>query len=142
VLTRGDEMLIQSIFYPFEMISRRREGVSLRPVVTGPAYEGATNGRAHVIDASTILAGDKVHVFVVNRSLDEPAPVRVEVADRSIAALVNGELLTGSGPKAANSFEQPDLVKPHPVEGVRIAAGRAEIEMPPLSLTAMTFRLG
>jgi len=142
VLTRGDEMLIQSIFYPFEMISRRREGVSLRTVVTGPAYEGATNGRVNVIDASAILAGDELHVFAVNRSLDEPALVQVEVADRSIAALVSAELLTGPGPKAANSFEQPDLVKPQPLDAMRIAAGQAEIEMPPLSLTAMTFRLG
>ncbi len=142
ILTRGDELLIQSIFYPFEMISRRREGVSLQPAVTGPAYEGATNGRVSFIDASAILAGGELHVFAVNRSLDEPALVRVDLADRGIAALVSGELLTGPGPKAANSFEQPDLVKPRPVEDVRIAAGRAEIELPPLSLAAMTFRLG
>ena len=141
VLTRGDDLLIQSIFYPFEMISRRREGVSLRPAVTGPAYEGATNGRVTFIDASAILAGGELHVFAVNRSLDEPALVRVALADRDIAALVSGELLTGPGPKAANSFEQPDLVKPQPVKDVRIAAGRAEIELPPLSLAAMTFRL-
>ncbi len=64
-----------------------------------------------------------------------------QVADRSIAALVGAELLTGPGPKAANSFEQPDLVRPQPLEQVRLASGQAEIEMPPLSLVAMTFRL-
>jgi alpha-N-arabinofuranosidase len=142
VLTRGEEMLIQSICYPFEIFSRRRAGVSLRPALAGPVYEGATNGRVNVIDASAILAGGELHVFAVNRSLDEPALVRVEVADRSIAALIDAELLTGPGPKAANSFERPDLVKPRPLDGVRIAAGRAEMEMPPLSLVAMTLRLG
>jgi alpha-L-arabinofuranosidase len=138
VLTRDDKLLIQSIFYPFEIYSRRRDGVSLRPAVEGPAYEGATNGRVHVVDTSAILAGDELHLFAVNRSPDQPALARVEVADRNIATLVGGDLLTGPGPKAANSFEQPDLVKPQPLEGVRIAAGRAEVEMPPLSLVGMT----
>ena len=27
ILTRGDDLLIQSIFYPFEMFSKRRTGV-------------------------------------------------------------------------------------------------------------------
>jgi len=70
-------------------------------------YEGATNGRVNVIDTSAILAADELHVFAVNRSLDGPALVRVELADRSIATLISGELLTGPGPKVANSFEQP-----------------------------------
>src|SRR5512143_3780052 len=30
--TRGDDLLVQSIFYPFEMYARRREGVSLQVV--------------------------------------------------------------------------------------------------------------
>ena len=142
ILTRGDELLIQPTFYPFEMFSRRREGTSLRPVVTGPAYEGRTNGRVNVVDASAILDADQLHVFATNRSLDEPASVQVELADRTVAALDSAELLTGPGPKAANSFEQPDVVRSQPFEDVRIAAGRAGVELPPLSVAAMTFRLG
>jgi len=46
VLTRGDEMLIQSIFYPFEMVSRRRDGVALRVIVDGPIYESTRHGHA------------------------------------------------------------------------------------------------
>jgi alpha-L-arabinofuranosidase len=142
ILTRGEEMLIQSIFYAFEMFSRRRDGISLQPVVIGPVYEGKTNGRVNFVDTSAIFTADDLHVFAINRSLDEPARIQVELADRSIAALVSAALLTGPDPKAANSFEQPDLVKPQPLEEVRIAAGQAGIEMPPLSLVAMTFRLG
>ena len=141
ILTRGDELLIQSIYYPIEIFSRRREGVSLRPVVNGPVYEGKTNGTVHAVDVSAILATGKVHLFAVNRSLDEPAGVRVELADQSIVALESAELLTGPGPKAANSFEQPDLVKSRTFDEARVAAGRAEVELPPLSVAAMTFRL-
>ena len=142
ILTRGDELLIQSIFYPIEIFSRRREGVSLRPVVAGPVYEGRTNGKVHVVDASAILATDRVHLFAVNRSLDDSARLQVRIADGSISTLDSGELLTGPGPKAANSFEQPNLIKSRAFDEVRIAAGCAEVELPPLSVAAMTFRLG
>jgi len=54
IITRGDELLIQSIFYPFEMFSRRRAGVSLLPAVAGPAYESASYGPANFIDASAV----------------------------------------------------------------------------------------
>jgi alpha-N-arabinofuranosidase len=141
ILTRGDEMLIQSIFYPFEMFSKRREGVSLQPVVSGSTYEGKTNGEVPYIDASAILADGRLHVFATNRSLDESAPVQVDLVDRAIAALESAELLTGPGAKAANSFERPNVVVSHPFVAVKIADGRAILELPPLSLAAMTFRL-
>ena len=142
ILTRGDDLLIQSTFYPIEIFSRRREGVSLRPVVAGPVYEGRTNGRVQVVDVSAILATDRVHLFAVNRSLDEPARVYVEIADESIVAVESAELLTGPGPKAANSFEQPGLIKSRTFDEASVAAGRAEVVLPPLSVAAITFRLG
>jgi len=148
ILTRGDDMLIQSIFYPFEMFSRRRDGISLRPVVDVPTYEGKSNGQVHTVDASAILDsnGDRLYLFATNRSLDESASVRVELADGDITGLDSGELLTGPDAKAANSFEQPDVVVSRSFADagvdVKTAAGVASLELPPLSVAAMTFRLG
>jgi alpha-N-arabinofuranosidase len=139
LLTRGDETLIQPTFFPFEMISKRRQGTALQLAVEGPGYEGATNGWVHTIDASAILGEGRLQVFAVNRSLDEVAPLQIKVADGAIAALESGELLTGTDPKAVNTFEQPDLVRPQALEGVRTVDGRAEVELPPLSVAAMTF---
>ncbi len=141
ILTRGDEMLIQSIFHPFEMFSRRRDGISLKPVVNGPVYEGKTNGVVHYIDASAILNGERLHVFITNRSLDEAARVQINIADKSIAAMESAELLTGPDAQASNSFEQPDVINPIPFTERVIAKGRAEVELAPLSVSAMTFRL-
>ena len=147
ILTRGDELLIQSIFYPFEMFSRRREGISLRTVVAGPTYEAKTHGQAKFIDASAILDGDRLHVFVTNRSPNESATVQVRArsprpyADRDIVALESAEHLTGPDAKAANSFEQPDVVQARPFTEVKIAQGVASIELGPLSVAALTFEL-
>ena len=142
VHTRGDDLFIQTIFHPFEMFSKRRGGVSLRCAVEGPGYEGKTNGRVDFVDASAILGDDSLHVFLTNRSLDERAEVRVELAGGAIASSEGGELLTGPGPKAVNSFEKPDVVTQRPLEGVKVEGGAATVELPPLSLAAVTFGLG
>ncbi len=140
--TRGDDLLIQSIFYPFEMFARRRNGIALELALDGPSYQGKTNGPATFVDASAILDGDRLHLFAVNRSLDEAATVRVQFADRTIAALASAELLTGADPKAANSFEQPDVVRSQPFADVTIQDGGAVLVLPALSVVALTLRLG
>jgi alpha-N-arabinofuranosidase len=146
IQTRGDEMLLQSIFYPFEMFSGRRRGVSLRPALDGPTYEAKTNGPAHHIDASAILGpgsdgGRQLHVFATNRCLDQPAAVRVKLVDHPIVVLDSAELLTGPDAKAANSFEQPDVITSRPFADVKIGGGEVSLELPPLSVAAMTFGL-
>ncbi len=141
VLTRDDELLIQSIFYPFEMFSRRRQGVSLRAVVDGPAYESESYGQVPMIDTSAILDGARLHLFATNRSVDEAAIVRLALVDRHVTGLESGELLTAPDAKAANSFAEPDVVRPRPFEGTSVAEGQAEVELPPLSLAAVTFLL-
>ncbi len=141
LLTRGEELLIQSTFYPFEMVSRRREGISLRPKVEGPGYEGKTNGVVPYIDASAILAGDRLHIFTTNRSLNEPAEVEIHLADRPIGGLESAEVLTGPEAKAANSFELPEVIVSRPFEEAKVKEGRGLLELPPLSFVASTWRL-
>lgn len=141
VLTRGDDLLIQSIFYPLEMFSRRRDGISLRPAVSGPAYAGKTNGEVHVVDTSAIAEDDRLHVFITNRSIDAPAPVVVRLADRTFDCLESGDVLTGPGAKSTNAFGQPPQVRSVPFADVRIDRGEGAMRLPPLSFTALTFRL-
>lgn len=141
LLTRGDALLIQPTFYPFEMIAQRGEGVALQAIVDGPRYEGATNGEVPVIDASAILNGDVLHIFVANRSLSESAEVLVAPADRTIVGVGAAELLVGPGPKAANSFDQPDLVVSRPFTGTRLVDEGATMTLPPLSFAAVTLHL-
>jgi alpha-L-arabinofuranosidase len=141
ILTRGNEMLIQSIFYSFEMFSKRREGLSLKPVVNGPVYTGLTNGTVPYVDSSAILAGDRLHLFAVNRSQTESASIQIHLADRSILSLESAELLTGQNAKAANSYEQPHIVKSRSWNEAQVEHGQAIFELPPLALIATTWRL-
>jgi alpha-N-arabinofuranosidase len=142
LLTRDDEMLVQSIYYPFEMIGKRRNGVSLRVAVDGPSYESAHNGCVGTIDASAILEGCKLNVFLTNRSVDESADVSINIADSAILSCENAELLTGPDAKAANLFEDSDVIKAEPFEGIDVKDGQAHCKLPLLSFVAMTLNLG
>ncbi len=141
VLTRGDDMLIQSIFYPFEMFSRRRTGVALRAVVEGPSYMSKTSGAVHFVDFSAIYDGNRLHCFAVNRCPNEAAIVQVVLADRSIVSLESAEVLTGSHAKAHNTFAHPDVVRAAPFDAASVRSGAAWLELPPLSLVASTWRV-
>ena len=138
IMTQGDQLLTQSIYYPFEMFSKRRDGVALQPIVSGPTYEGKNHGTVQTIDTSAILGEGQLHLFLTNRSMDESATVTVHVADRSLMSLVSAELLTGPDAKSANTFEQPDLVKTVPYTDAQIADGQATLVLPPLSVVAAT----
>ncbi|MBI1877888.1 MAG: alpha-N-arabinofuranosidase [Chloroflexi bacterium] len=141
ILTQGDNMLLQAIYYPLEMYTKRRTGVALQPMVEGPTYEGKTNGQVCYIDTSAILNDNQLHVFATNRSLQEAATIHIKLADQAITALDSAEILTGPGPKALNSFEQPNLIQARPYQAAKIINGLATITLPPLSVAAMTFHL-
>lgn len=141
LLTRGDDLLVQSIFHPFAMMAKRRDGVSLRLAVDGPSYEGKTNGRVPYLDASAILGEGLLHVFLTNRSDRAAAPVSIEPAGLSAASLESAEILTGPGPKAANSFEHPEAVAARRFDDVSVRAGRARLRLPPLSMAALSLKV-
>lgn len=141
VLTQGDRLLVQSIFYPFEMVSKRRDGISLRVVLNGPSYEGRGNGPVPYIDASAILDDHRLKVFLTNRNSDEAAEVCVVLADGAIVSRENAEILTGPDAKASNSFEDSDVIKAKSFEAINVEDGQAHCKLPPLSFVAMTLNL-
>lgn len=141
IMTRGDEMLLQTIFYPIEMYSKRRTGTSLQVMVEGPGYQTARYGAIKDIDSSAILDGNRLNVFLVNRNLNQPAEVVVRLADASIIGLVDAEFLTGSDPKATNTYETPHAVSSCDHDDVSIRDGVATISLPPMSVYAGTFEL-
>ena len=140
LLTRDDDLLVQSIYYPLAMYAKRKEGVALRAKVAGPTYQSQAYGEATVIDSSAILNGDALNVFLTNRSA-EIATVTINIADRQVAHLANAELLTADHPDAKNTWETPGVVKAVGFDSAEIKNGSATVTLPPYSLVAMTLNL-
>ena len=139
--TRGDELLLHTIYYPFVMYAARRDGVALQPVVKGPVYTSRSDGDVNTVDASAILGDGVLHVFLVNRSLSEDAPVMIDFSGGRLEGVESAEVVTGSDPKAHNTYEQPRNVHSYPFKAVQAQNGKATVELPPLSVAALTFTI-
>ncbi|MCX7799945.1 MAG: hypothetical protein N2109_06330 [Fimbriimonadales bacterium] len=141
ILTDGDRMVRQTIFHPIALMAKRRDGVALRTSVEGPVYESRDYGSVPYVDSSAILNGRELSVFVVNRSLDRPLELSVRVGDRQVEELLSAEIVTGSDPKEANTFDEPERIVARPFEDACVKGGSASLVLPPLSFVAATVRL-
>jgi alpha-N-arabinofuranosidase len=141
LLTYGDDLLVQSIFYPFEMMAKRRTGIALQQAIEGPEYESPSYGTVKTIDSSVILSEQNLHLFTTNRDLEKTAEIRIDLADKKISSLIDGEILTGPDAKVANSFENPERVTSKPFDRITFKNGRADYELPPLSFAALTLNI-
>jgi alpha-N-arabinofuranosidase len=140
ILTKPDDLLVQSIYWPFALFSKRRDGVSLAMNVEGPTYASASHGTVHHVDASAILGEDRLHVFLTNRD-EEAAGVTVHLADARITAQIDAEILTAADPKASNGWDTPDVVRAVPFDACKIEEGRISFELPAMCFVATSFQL-
>lgn len=142
LLTRKDGLLVQSIYYPLALMSEHVAGKSLRPVVDGPTYAAGERGETPVLDVSACLSEDgALGVFVVNRSQTDGVTLEVRVADAAVTAVTAVDVLSGTDPKAANSWENPNAVTPKPGSAIVTERGTASLQAPPLSFTALRARV-
>lgn len=141
ILTKGDQMLLQSIYYTFAMFSCRRDGVAIQPVVIGPAYDSPSYGRVNYIDTSAILGDGVLHTFLINRNLSEVAEVEIDHVSGKIEFILSAEVVHGSSPKNSNTYENPYNIINQPLQTGMVRDGRAIIHLPPLSVIAVTFRV-
>ncbi len=152
--TRGDELLKQTIFHAFRMISKRMrpqprstggstpgtgKGIALRGAADGPSYVSERYGEVALLDYAAVQDGDRLHVFAINRSLDERMHLALDFADRSIARVIDAEILCADL-KAENTFGDPDLVCAAPFDGWR-GGDKTSATLPPHSFVAATFSL-
>ncbi len=141
ILTRGEQMLLQSIYYPFAMYSSRRDGVAIQPVVIGPSYDSHSYGRVNYIDTSAILGVGVLHTFLINRNLTEAAEVEIDHADGKIASILSAEVVHGSHPKDCNTYENSHNIISQPLQTGMVKDRKAIIHLPPLSVAAVTFKV-
>lgn len=141
ILTRGDEMLIQSIFYPIAAMAARGTGVALQSHIEGETYSTQSYGEAGYLDQSAILDGNKLHICLVNRSLSEEHEVTLNLTGASLASLESAEIITGPDAKAANSFENQQVVTSKPFADFSFQGGKAIVKLPPLSVCSATLDL-
>lgn len=143
IWTRPDGLLKHPSYYPFKLVSNNARGNALDVLVKGaPVVETAQYGGVPALDVSASHDPEtgRGAVFVVNRSLDQSIVADLVWQDGSAAQVEEVWQLSGTDPKEANSWEQPDRLVARRIDAPAIDGGRATLSLPPLSFTAITTR--
>ena len=143
ILTKPDGILIQSIYYPFQLYSQYARGVSLTPIVDGPTYTAGARGEVPILEvsASYETEGGIVCVFVVNRSLTENVEVQISFGDHRARAELKTTVLNGSDPKAHNTWDRRDVIKPKSDTAFVTDDGALQVTVPSLGLSVVRAQL-
>ncbi len=139
ILTTPDRLVKQTIFYPFRLFRQFARGLALEPSAQSPRYATRRFGDMPLLDVSASYdpADGQSAVFLVNRSQAESLPVEITWRGAAPKQVFAAHQLTGSGPKAANTFEQPNTIVPVELRGMPVVDGKVTLGLPPLSLTVL-----
>lgn len=139
ILTTRDAMLKQSIYFPLMAFSNLAMGSALDVSTKAPMYPTARYGDMPLLDVSASYdeATGAHAVFIVNRSQTEAIPAEMHWQDRAPQQIKAVYQLNGTDPKAANSFENPNVIGLRQVAVPTVSEGCASLVLPPLSFTAV-----
>ena len=139
LLTKGDQLLRQTTYYPFVLVSNHAAGVSLDPLVSAPEYDTKAYGAMPLLDvsASYDADNDRGAVFLVNRSQTDSITTEITWRGALPTQATAIHQLAGTDPKAINTFEQPDMIVPKQLEGMAVRDRQITLRLPPLSFTVV-----
>jgi len=143
ITTTNDAMLKHTTFYPIMHFSQMASGNSLDVAVTSPRYETKLYGDMPLLDVSSSYneeTGSNV-IFIVNRSQTESLPVDLIWQDKQPSSVKSAYQLSGTDPKAVNSFENPNNITTKSIAAPDIKDGGIEMMLPPLSFTVLEVAL-
>lgn len=139
LLTTTTGLLKQATYYPFVLFANHASGSALDVHTSAPSYETSMFGTTPLLDVSATYdaEADTGALFLVNRSQHEPLTAEVQWQGAAPQRCENVMQLSGSDPKAHNTFEQPGILVPQPVAAPPIRNGTLAITVPPLSFTVV-----
>jgi alpha-N-arabinofuranosidase len=142
--TRSEKLLKQPSYYVFKLVSNLARGEALDVLVKAPLVETKQYDAVPTLDvsASYDVENQQGTIFLVNRSLKEPVVTDLIWQNGKTIQVGKGWQLIGNDPKEYNSWDEPNRLVTNPVSTPTVIDGQAIMQLPPLSFTAVTFRLG
>ncbi|GLY18729.1 alpha-N-arabinofuranosidase [Kineosporia sp. NBRC 101677] len=136
----------QTTFFPFALTSARARGRVVPLSVKVAAGLTEKYGEVELVDAVSTVSDDGcVSLFVVNRSVDDPAALSVEL-DGAELVLEDAQTLTvpAGGDRFTTNTQESQPVAPVALDGVVVegagTATRLSVTLPPISWSVLTLR--
>lgn len=112
VFTRPDGLILQTIFFPFEVYSRTCGNLALDPDWEGDTFSGGAYHGIRTLDVSATLdeAKKQLAVYVVNRSQSREMETVLQLMEGHFKGRVIAYTVNGKDIKANNTFASPHNV--------------------------------
>jgi alpha-N-arabinofuranosidase len=137
----------QTIFHPFAHFSNFGRGRVLRAEVASPTYSATYHDPRGTADLAFPLpevpyvklaavhdeAGGAVTLFVLNRHLEQPISIDIDIRGFGALELKDALELRNDDLSAANTKEAPERVRPGALAGVRVGGGQLLATLTPAS---------
>jgi alpha-N-arabinofuranosidase len=137
----------QTIFWPFAHFSHFGRGRVLRARVDSPTYStdyydprGDVEHR-YALPAVPFLklavvhdeSGGRLNLLAVNRCLDQPLDFELDARNFGVLAADAMLTLHDDDLEAVNTKDAPDRIRPVPLTGATVEAGKLRLTLPPAS---------
>jgi len=146
VASDHDHVWHSASYYPFTQLMEWGKGTSMQVSVDCDTFDipgyvvdsNSTYARREglpFIDAAAALSEDEseLNIFVINRGWETSNDLELDVSGFEGWQLTEHLEMFSKDLKAANTFENPDAVKPVPNAATRLEAGRVQATLQPLS---------
>ena len=132
----------QTIFHPFAQASANGRGIVLKAIVRSPVYDAKERQEVPYLKTAAVVHPDtgELVLFCLNRSLDEPLAVEVDLRAFAPLQVAEWSALRHDNLKAANTAENPAAVAPAEHRGATVDQGRLSAVLPEASWNVLRLR--
>lgn len=112
IFTKPDGLVLQTIFYPFELYSRTCGQIALDVAWRGDTFSAGDYTGVRTLDVSATYDEQRrqITLYVVNRSATDALETTVSLLDARFAGPAQLSIINGPDIKAENTFATPDQV--------------------------------
>jgi alpha-N-arabinofuranosidase len=138
IFTRQDGLVLQTIFYPFELYSRTCGNLALDPWWEGDTFSGGVYKGVRTLDISATLkeTNRQLILYVVNRSKSREMETELQLVNADFKNQVDVYTINGPDIKAENTFESLASVQTRETK-VQARGQTLEYAFEPHSVTAL-----
>ena len=142
IRTQRDDLVLQTIFYPFELYSQHCGSSALAVHWEGDTFEGGRYSGVRVLDVAATLdaRGKRVALFIVNRTQEQPSEVQITLETGRFNGRAEMIVINGADIKSANTFEAPENVTAKSAS-LSSTGTSLSLTLEPHSVTAMLFEI-
>ncbi len=143
-MTEGARMFLTPTYHVFDMMRPHRGARTLTLETDAPEFETrpvgfATKQTLPCLDVCASISGRKMHLTVVNKSLEDAVETHIVPREASLAS-VTGKVLQADDPRQTNDYETPSRITAKRIRPVLTGEDFVHT-FPPHSFTALTITL-